>query len=113
MSRELRKRARQLLAEASRPEVVDGQATGAQILSEASWSTAITLAESYLSDLRFHTRSAWTPAHGSVLWWILYPEHGPQAELIGPGTSIPDEYKWWTPITTPSEGRTDEFPILE
>jgi len=44
---------------------------------------------------------------------FIYPEHGPQAELIGPGTSIPDEYKWWTPITTPSEGRTDEFPILE
>lgn len=113
MSRELRKRARRMLHEGSRPEIVDGVETGARVVTAETWLTAVTLAESYLSELRFHPRSAWTPANGSVLWWILDPEFGPQAETIGPESLAAPDYAWWTPIGTPSDGRTDELPVLD
>lgn len=112
MSRELRRRAKQLLHEGSRPEIVDGTATGSRVVSESSWQSAVTLAESCLSDLRFHPRSAWKPSNGSVLWWILDPEFGPQAETIGPESVAHADYLWWTPISTPSDGRSDELPAL-
>ncbi len=114
MSSELRKRARRLLREGSLPELVGEKPTGVRLISETTWQSAVMLAESFLSTMRFHPRSAWKPENGPVVWWSIDSKSGPIPEMIGAEPKAQRDYLWWTPINTPSAADTSaELPVLE
>ena len=114
MSSDLRKRARRLLRDGSLPELGGGEPTGMRLVSETTWQSAVMLAESFLSTLRFQPRSAWKPDSGPVVWWRIDSDAGPVPEMIGTGAKAAGDYLWWTPINTPSTTDTSsEMPVLE